>query len=119
MGRIYMITPHHYHNAEKKCAVCDQTIKGNANYRHNIVGLWLVCKECRARFSKDEITLMINLFIAYGGYFGRDEQVQEGLTFQQKLELLNIQDKEFMRKNAKPLHDALLLGISPAQLSIQ
>ena len=100
-------------------------IKGNLNFRQNIIGFWLVCDDCRTRFTKNEINLMVNLFIAYGGYFGRDVKKDQALTLEQKLERLRIENnkyklnKNLFRRNAKSLHDALLLGIPPSHLSVR
>ncbi len=33
--------------------------------------LGVICRECRQKFSPDDVEMIVNLFFVFGGYFGQ------------------------------------------------
>ncbi len=98
-----------------KCGVCRANISDlSAGYQSEFLFI-PICKKCRNKFSKDDIELILNLMIAYGGYFGKESSEK----FSLKKYILNvISEKENMDSNEinmKLMHTALLHGISPKE----
>jgi len=102
-----------------KCALCRKDIEDNTYIYQLGLNYSLVCDSCFQRFSKEDIELMTNFFLAFGGYFGSlkdehfsiqkvlDELIEE---IQAKKERLNLNEL-----NIKILHKSLLYGITPQQ----
>ncbi len=102
-----------------RCAICRNEIADYKNVYPAGLNFGLVCKDCYKKFSEDDIDLMINMFIAYGGYFGK----KQGSVFSLKIllnEFINKIKKEkgilnLKELNIKLLHKALLYGITPQE----
>jgi len=98
-----------------KCGVCRADISDlSAGYQSGFLFI-PICKSCRKNFSKDDIELILNLMVAYGGYFGKESSKK----FSLKKYILNvISEKENVdpnEVNMKMMHSALLHGISPKE----
>jgi hypothetical protein len=120
-----MITPELVKTQEAKksavqCAVC----KNGAGSKVKIVRLGtsfsVVCEECIVNFSKEDLELMHNMFVAFGGWFGKCASSKED-SFQE----LKIIAKEYAKSgkdiakiesDVKTLHRAFLHGITLVQL---
>ncbi len=101
------------------CAACRNefsTVLGSVQSKQFF---WVACDDCAEKFSEEDLELMVNMFIAYGGYFGEFKSsnfsLKEFLT-----ELTN--DLKIKRANASLnalnvllLHKCLLHGITPKQ----
>ncbi|MFW9866129.1 MAG: hypothetical protein ACFFEN_08540 [Candidatus Thorarchaeota archaeon] len=102
-----------------KCGICRSEILDRAHIYQAGIHLGVICVHCYKRFSSNDIELMANLFIAYGGYFGMlrsslftpikilKKLVREAQAQNQHVSLEQI--------NIRLLHKALLHGLSPEQ----
>lgn len=80
----------------------------------------VVCKNCLDTFSLSDLELMHNLFLAYGGYFGKyasskEESYQELVTIAKEFAQSGRDIKE-VGNDAINLHRAFTHGITPIQL---
>ena len=53
-----------------KCGICRMNIIDRAQIYQAGVNLGVVCVGCYKQFSANDLEMMGNMFIAYGGYFG-------------------------------------------------
>ena len=99
-----------------KCGICHMEIVDRAQIYQAGLNLGVVCSKCYKKFSVNDLEMMANMFIAYGGYFG--------MLREAKFSFLRILEKileEFHegdainseQLNIKLMHKALLHGISP------
>lgn len=100
-----------------RCAICNSEIKDHHQIYQTTLSLGVVCKICRQRFSKEDIEMIANMFLAYGGYFGqfkRDDFSIENLIlkFAHKIDL----DKESLTlSNIRMWYEILIHGIIPKE----
>ncbi len=97
-----------------KCAICHNDIKEHNHLYQSERNKSIVCPRCWKLFSKEDIELIIDLFFAYGGYFGKNHSSDFSLNEILKdliQEPENKYDLEVL--NIKLLHKALLCGITP------
>ena len=66
-----MITESQDYGQLIKCSICRHEIKDRATLCQNGVNYGVVCVECYQKFSGEDLELMANLFLAFGGYFGQ------------------------------------------------
>jgi hypothetical protein len=103
-----------------KCVLCRKDPKSGVKIKRIGNTFGTVCEECTKTFSDEEIELMLNMFNAFGGYFGKMsnskelsyaklEEIAKGYKEQNK----NINNIE---NDIKTLHSAFLYGISQKQL---
>lgn len=112
-------TPHLAHDLIK-CGICRNEIKRGASIYQEGLTFGVVCEECYKSNSQQDLELMANLFLAYGGYFGKlrrnkfsvyktikklMEKFQPGKDLDSLIEL-----------NIKMMHQALLYGVTPQEL---
>ena len=99
-----------------KCAICRADIKNNTNIYQSKHNFGIVCSNCYQKFSIKDIEWMLNIFLAYGGYFAK----LKDQNFSLERYLCNL--AEYLRKNEKTLdinelnikfiHEILLHGIT-------
>jgi hypothetical protein len=100
-----------------RCAICHSKIEDHHQIYQTTLSLGVVCKICRQRFSKEDIEMIANMFLAYGGYFGqfkRDDFSIENLIlkFAHKIDL----EKESLTlTNLKMWYEILIHGITPKE----
>jgi hypothetical protein len=105
-----------------RCAICRNEIEDYTNVYPAGLNFGLVCDDCYKSFPEEDIELMLNMFIAYGGYFGK----KQGSIFSLKILLKDLVDEITIEKeninvkelNIKMLHKALLYGIAPKEFLI-
>lgn len=104
-------------NGEARCVICVGTSVNIKKVGSNFV---VVCVECFERFTMIELELMHNLFIAFGGYFGKCGSSKEESYL--KLEEIAKEYSKLGKNVAEIVNDlettyqALLHGITPVQL---
>ncbi|MFW9990190.1 MAG: hypothetical protein ACFFC3_16230 [Candidatus Odinarchaeota archaeon] len=99
-----------------KCGICQNTIKKGAKIFKKGLSFGVVCEQCYINNSPDDLELMGNLFMAYGGYFGMQKDSDYSLYKVLKtLTLENNGVKSIIELNINFLHQALLHGVSPNQ----
>ncbi|MFX1410762.1 MAG: hypothetical protein ACFFA6_10435 [Promethearchaeota archaeon] len=100
-----------------KCGVCKAEIKTRASVYRTGVHIRIICESCYKRFSEDEIELMVNLFTAFGGYFGKYKKPEYILYIILKELKEKYRERESFFSadeiNIQILHKALLYGVSP------
>ena len=100
------------------CSVCRAPIQGDTNIHQSSFSLSVVCDDCYGEFAKDDVEMMLNMFLAYGGYFGKFKE--SDITVQSLLSRLLGEIKaekgrvEIKELNIRLMHKALLYGISPS-----
>lgn len=100
-----------------KCGICRTDITDKSCiYRSKLYGA-LICKDCCNKFSKEDIELILDLFIGYGGYFGKFKPSDFSLaSMLDKLEKKDGRATEpFEELSLIFFHKALLHGISPQE----
>ena len=100
-----------------KCSICRSAIKDLRTMYQSRLKLGVICKACRVRFSEDDIEMIVNLFFAFGGYFGQfdksDFSMDEAIfEFAEKLSAGN---STFHAQNVKMWHKILTHGITPKE----
>lgn len=99
------------------CVICHKDAKQNPKIVKLGTDFGVICEQCATSFSKDEIELMHNMFIVFGGYFGKLETSQ---TSQYKILKEFVEDTQGVIQSnlaidVKLQHRAFLHGISPRQ----
>jgi hypothetical protein len=102
------------------CELCHNDAKGKPVIKRLGPKLGIICNTCREQFSDQEIDLMINMFIAFGGYFN---QFKSSRKIQQTIinEIAREHDqkeqgRDKVENDVRVLHRAFLHGISLPQL---
>jgi len=79
------------------------------------VKLGVICRSCRKRFSDEDIEMIVNIFFAFGGYFGKFDKSEFSIEdviveFADQLETREI---NLHSANIKMWHKVLTYGITP------
>ena len=100
-----------------KCSTCRALIHDRHTMYQSSLKLGVICKSCRDRFSSDDIEMIVNLFFAYGGYFGQfpksDFSIDDVIV--EFAEQLETKRDAFHSGNVKMWHKALTHGITPEE----
>lgn len=80
----------------------------------------VVCKNCLDNFSRKDLELMHNMFLAFGGYFGKHASSRENSYRELEAIAKEYAQEGFgvekIESDVKNLHRAFLHGITPIQL---
>ncbi len=102
-----------------KCGICHGEIVDRAQIYQAGINLGVVCSACYKHFSADDLEMMANMFIAYGGYFGMLKDSDFSLVKTLETVLKNgLREKKIVNTeqiNIRLMHKALLHGISPEE----
>lgn len=100
-----------------KCAICHSVIKNRHQIYQTRLSLGVICKECHKRFSKEDIEMITNMFLAYGGYFGqfKDEDLSIDDLIIKFAAQINLGNETLTSTNLKMWHEVLTHGISPRE----
>lgn len=119
-----MITPELVSDRKKKssveCAICRN--KENADVRIKMLGrhFGVVCRDCIEEFSDRELELMHNMFVAFGGHFGKlggsKEETYKSLEQIARSYKEEGKEASHIESDIKTMHQAFLYGITPIQL---
>jgi len=104
-------------SSQLKCSICRADIK----HRHKVyqcsLKLGIICNLCRQRFSDEDIEMIINIFFAFGEFFGARDRSK--FSFDNTiLEFAKNLDKgkaNFHSQNIKMWHKVLTHGITPKE----
>ena len=98
-----------------KCSICRADIKDRHELYQSSLKLGVICKTCRERFSEEDVEMIVNLFFAFGGYFGqlnKSEFSIDDLVIE-FAEQLDEGNSTFHLQNVKMWHKILTHGIAP------
>ncbi|MFX1478034.1 MAG: hypothetical protein ACFFCI_07865 [Promethearchaeota archaeon] len=114
-----MITKSQNYSYSIKCSICRNEIRERATFYQSGITCGVICVDCYKRFSNEDLDLIANLFLAYGGYFGQYKRSQFSiLKILQAIyeDLFPLYRKRGLEElNIRMLHKALLHGISPQE----
>lgn len=114
-----MITESQDYSHPIVCSICRQQIKDRATFCQIGVNYGITCVQCYRKFSAENLELIANLFMAFGGYFGQFKRSEFSVLRILKAiheDLLPIyEEKGIEELNIRMLHRALLHGISPQE----
>lgn len=102
-----------------KCGICHGAIVDRAQIYQAGLNLGVVCNKCYKGFSTNDLEMMANMFIAYGGYFGmlKNSKFSPVKTIENILKN-GLKEKKTVSTeqiNIKLMHKTLLHGISPEE----
>ena len=104
-------------SSQIKCSICRTDIKNMRAMYQSRVKIGVICKVCRERFSEDDLEMIVNLFFAFGGYFGQfnksDFSMDEAIL--EFAEELRVKGSTFDLQNVKIWHKILTHGITPQE----
>ena len=77
----------------------------------------VICRLCRKRFSDEDIEMIVNIFFAFGGYFGKFEKSEFSIddVIIEFAEQLNAGNTNLHSQNIKMWHKVLTHGITPEE----
>ena len=100
-----------------KCGICGNKITDRKSSYHSKFVPCSACERCRSTFSEKDIEIMLNMFLAYGGYFG--QLSEKDFSLEEYMEKIGIEEnlnsEETEELNVLILHALLLHGITPEQ----
>ncbi|MBA7475051.1 hypothetical protein ES707_10415 [subsurface metagenome] len=100
-----------------KCSICRADIKERHKMYQTSLKLGVICRSCRNRFSDEDIEMIVNIFFAFGGYFGKFDKSEFSIDdiiveFAEQLENKEI---NLHSANVKMWHKVLIHGITPQE----
>ena len=100
-----------------KCSICRAIIEDRHTMYQSSLKLGVICKSCRDRFSKDDVEMIVNLFFAFGGYFGQFDKSEFSIddVIEEFAEQLDSGNMPFHLQNVKMWHKILTHGIAPQE----
>jgi hypothetical protein len=102
-----------------KCAICHNDINDLSKVYQPHHHLGVICAKCCRRFSKQDMELVLSLFMVYGGYFGELEKHQFSLIEELQKRINNRKvlrsSEEIEEINSFLLYRALIHGITPEE----
>ncbi|MHA2180351.1 MAG: hypothetical protein ACXAAH_02875 [Promethearchaeota archaeon] len=102
-----------------KCGICRREVIDKVEIYQAGINFGVVCGDCYRKFSAEDLEMMTNMFIAYGGYFGMLKGSRFSLVKTLEIVLKNaLRMKKILNTeqvNIRLMHQAILHGISPEQ----
>lgn len=112
-----LVKPRGSKKSMAQCAICAGVSVKILRLGSNFA---VVCKKCLKIFSLSDLELMHNMFVAFGGYFGRyastKEESYQALKKIAKEYAQSGRDVTKIESDVKNLHRAFTHGITPVQL---
>lgn len=112
-------TPHLTHEPVK-CGICRNEINRGASIYKEGLSFGVACERCYKNNSLEDLELMANMFLAYGGYFGklREKRFSAHKTIKKLMSKFQPGKKldRLIDVNIKMTHQALLYGVTPQEL---
>ncbi len=99
-----------------KCGVCQKDIEEHEIIYQDVTHFRVVCSTCNDLFTKEDLELVINIFLSHEGFFGKlkptaSKHDLKGLIIEyEKRSKLNVEEMNILL-----LHKALLYEITPKQ----
>ncbi|KKN11938.1 hypothetical protein LCGC14_1021490 [marine sediment metagenome] len=106
----------------ESCGICHSKIKKKDAVYNDGLHTEEICPQCYSRNSEEDIKLIVNMFMAFGGYFGRLRDPNFPVKVMLKCLLNEIQANKgtmpIESLKLKLLHLALLHGVTPEEFSM-
>jgi len=103
------------------CGICHREITQEAAIFQEGLHLGVICSECDVNNSKEDVELMSNMFLAFGGYFGMLRDPNYSIYEMLKELVSKIHDNKNTIKSVEMtirlFHTALLHGITPSDFA--
>ncbi|MHA2391755.1 MAG: hypothetical protein ACXAEX_07280 [Promethearchaeota archaeon] len=103
------------------CGICHEEFSQGAAIYEEGFHFGVICPDCYANNSMDDIKLIANMLIAFGGYFGKLRDPHFPMNEMLKCCLSVIQNKKGILSSEeiriKLLHCALLHGVTPQEFN--
>ena len=110
----------HFHHIIK-CGICHKEITQEAAVYQEGLDIGVICPECYVNNTIEEIELMSNMFLAFGGYFGmlRDPDYTIYEMFKDLVSKIhdNKCSASSVEMKIRLFHTALLHGITPREFA--
>ena len=107
-------------NSTIRCSICRAEIVDRSRLYQESKDLRVICGDCREKFTDEDLQVIPNLFVIYGGYFGmlKHELYSETDFVGDLVEELDAMEDivDVEQVNRKMLHNALLHGLTPEQI---
>ncbi len=111
-------TPHHVYDVIR-CGICRNELKKGATIYQEGLSFGVVFSDCYRANSEQDLELIANMFLAYGGYFGMLKRKKFSVYKALKKLISEIQgskdSENIIELNTKMLHQALLYGVTPQE----
>ena len=77
--------------------------------------LGVICRSCRKLFSEEDIEMIVNIFFAFGGYFGKFDKSEFSIddVIVEFADQLDKREITLHSANVKMWHKVLTHGITP------
>lgn len=102
------------------CGICKRNIIRGASIYKEGLSFGVACERCYKNNSLEDLELMANMFLAYGGYFGKLREKRFSVNKTIKKLMLKFQTGKKLDRlidvNIKMTHQALLYGVTPQEL---
>jgi len=100
-----------------KCSICRVVIKERHKMYQTSLKLGVICRSCRKRFSDEDIEMIVNIFFAFGGYFGKFDKSKFSMddVIVEFAEQLEAKEINLHSANVKMWHRVLIHGITPEE----
>lgn len=103
------------------CGICHREIKHEAAIFQEGLNFGVICSECYINNSEEEIELISNMFLAFGGYFGMLKDPNYSIYEMLKDLVRKIHDNKTtissVEMKIRLFHTALLHGITPREFA--
>ncbi|MFX1280606.1 MAG: hypothetical protein ACFFA3_14610 [Promethearchaeota archaeon] len=110
-----------YFHDTVKCGICHREITQEAAAFQEGLNIGVLCPECYVNNTTEEIELMSNMFLAFGGYFGmlRDPDYSIYEMFKDLISKIhnNKSSATSIEMKIRLFHTALLHGITPREFA--
>jgi hypothetical protein len=104
------------------CGICHKDLRHEAAIYQGGFQFGIICSSCHANNSKEDIELMSNMFLAFGGFFGllKDPKFPDNEMLKDLIEEIHIRKKTASPKELKLklMYLALLHGITPEEFRV-
>jgi hypothetical protein len=102
---------------EIKCSICRADIKDRHNVYQSSLKLGIICNLCKQRFSDEDIEMIINIFFAFGEFFGARDRSNFSIedTILEFAKNLDEGKVNFHSQNVRMWHKVLTHGITPKE----
>ncbi len=104
-------------SSKLKCSICRAAIKDRHKVYQSSLKLGIICDMCRQRFSDEDIEMIVNMFFAFGEYFGARDKSEFSINDIILEFAINLDEGKvnFHSQNIKMWHKVLTYGITPKE----